>query len=634
MAAEELNMEKLEDLKRQVEPLGLDEKQRNKLIMDEWRRMREAEAEERRLAAQVEERRIAAEERKAELEVEKLRLELEARRLYQSHNGEQLNQGLVENVVRTPPLLSLVDGKDNLDEYLLRFERYASVAKWNRSTWATQLSPLLTGKTVEVYNRLSPEEAMDYERLKVALLERYDFTERGYREKFRKARPEGHESPSQFIFRLKNYFPKWVELAEVEQTFRGVVDLIVREQFTSSCSKDLSIWLKQSNPKTLDELSRLAAQYLAARNQKLSSKEVIKRYSARAGMKDNHSGFPPASTLKCFVCNRVGHRAIDCRVKPEGGRNEYNRPARHAVRCYQCGEIGHEKRFCRNNPRPQTAPRGGSNTSRSPSQLYRVGCTAQVGILFNDAKAKDEEYLELKSGEKIKVVRNGACLSNENKNCMPLVTGKVGENEVEVLRDTGCNGVIVRRELVMKDDFTGSMGYVMAIDRTLKEAPITEIKVYTPYYSRVTQAICLRDPLFDLVIGNISGARNPDNPVPGVETCAAAVTRAQARKDITVKPLVTKEVTAQTSITKNELAKLQQEDTTLKKYADLEDAVRKGDYEIKYEKRRGVLYRIRNRVNGLGECSKQIMVPKTLRIKVMEVAHNSIFGIKKTKDRI
>ena len=220
--------------------------------------------------------------------------------------------------------------------------------------------------------------------------------------------------------------------------------------------------------------------------------------------------------------------------------------------------IGHEKRFCRNSPRPQAAPRGGSNTSKPPSQPYRVGCTAQVGRLSDDAKTKDEEYLELKSGEKIEVVRNGAYLSNENKNCMPLATGKVGENEVEVLRDTGCNGVIVRRELVKKDDLTGSMGYVMAIDRTLKEAPIAEIKVDTLYYTGITQAICLRDPLFDLVIGNISGAWNPDDPVPGVETCATAVTRTQARKDITLKPLVTKEVTAQTSITKNELAKLQQ----------------------------------------------------------------------------
>ena len=45
-----------------------------------------------------------------------------------------------------------------------------------------------------MYNRLSPEEAMDDERLKVALLDRYDFTERGYREKFREVRPDKHEA--------------------------------------------------------------------------------------------------------------------------------------------------------------------------------------------------------------------------------------------------------------------------------------------------------------------------------------------------------------------------------------------------------------------------------------------------------
>ena len=81
---------------------------------------------------------------------------------------------------------------------------------------------------------------------------------------------------------------------------------------------------------------------------------------------------------------------------------------------------------------------GGGNTPRPTSQLYRVECAARVGRLSNDAKAKDQEYLELKSGEEIKVVHNGASLSNENKNCMPLATGKVGENVVEVLRDTGC----------------------------------------------------------------------------------------------------------------------------------------------------------------------------------------------------
>ena len=79
----------------------------------------------------------------------------------------------------------------------------------------------------------------------------------------------------------------------------------------------------------------------------------------------------------------------------------------------------------------------------------------------------------------------------------------VGENVVKVLRDTDCNDVIVRRELLKEDDFTGNMGYVIALDRTLMEAPIAEIKVDTLYYRGAAQAICLRDPLFDLIIGNV-----------------------------------------------------------------------------------------------------------------------------------
>ena len=44
-------MEKLEDLKRQVKSLGLEKKQRNKFITEEWRRLRAVEDEEQILAA-------------------------------------------------------------------------------------------------------------------------------------------------------------------------------------------------------------------------------------------------------------------------------------------------------------------------------------------------------------------------------------------------------------------------------------------------------------------------------------------------------------------------------------------------------------------------------------------------------
>ena len=35
---------------------------------------------------------------------------------------------------RAPELPSFVDGEDNLDSYLLRFVRYATVARWKKET--------------------------------------------------------------------------------------------------------------------------------------------------------------------------------------------------------------------------------------------------------------------------------------------------------------------------------------------------------------------------------------------------------------------------------------------------------------------------------------------------------------------
>ena len=49
------------------------------------------------------------------------------------------------------------------------------------------------------------EAAQDYDRVKLALMKRYDLTEDGYRHKFRASKPEVDESPEQFIVRLDRY---------------------------------------------------------------------------------------------------------------------------------------------------------------------------------------------------------------------------------------------------------------------------------------------------------------------------------------------------------------------------------------------------------------------------------------------
>ena len=194
-------------------------------------------------------------------------------------------------------LPGFVDGKDNLDSYLLRFERYSTVAGGKRSDWATRLSPLLLDQALDVYSELSDEQARNYDKLQKALLQRYDFTERGYRERFRGAKPEGQESPSQFIVRISNYFDKWVELAGGDKTFKGVSELMVREQFANFCPKDVSVFLKERSPKDLEELAKLAEQYLNAHEKKLSTKTPVTKQDVKTSLSRTHK-----DAMKCYLC--------------------------------------------------------------------------------------------------------------------------------------------------------------------------------------------------------------------------------------------------------------------------------------------------------------------------------------------
>ena len=153
-------------------------------------------------------------------------------------------------------LPSFIDEKDELDSYLLRFERYAENASWEKDTWAIKLSALLTGRAMDVYTRMSDADASDYDKLKKALLTRYNYTEDGYRKRFREATPETEETPDQFFIRLKNYLAKWLELSgSSPQNFDALVDLIVKEQFINACSEDLAMYLLERGPKDLVELT-------------------------------------------------------------------------------------------------------------------------------------------------------------------------------------------------------------------------------------------------------------------------------------------------------------------------------------------------------------------------------------------
>ena len=183
----------------------------------------EAAKEQAKFEAAKEQAKIEAAKEQAKLEAEKelkiKEMELQAQQAQVTASASFAATPPPQNKdAKSPKLPSFIDEKDELDSYLLRFEHYAENASWEKDTWAIKLSALLTGRAMDVYTRMSDADASDYDKLKKALLTRYNYTEDGYRKRF--------------LIRLKNYLAKWLELSgSSPQNFNALVDLIVKEQF-------------------------------------------------------------------------------------------------------------------------------------------------------------------------------------------------------------------------------------------------------------------------------------------------------------------------------------------------------------------------------------------------------------------
>ena len=86
---------------------------------------------------------------------------------------------------------------------------------------------------------------------------------------------------------------------------------------------------------------------------------------------------------------------------------------------------------------------------------------------------------------------------------MSTVQSLVGEKPVEVLRDTGCSGVIVCKDLVPESAYTGRSQTMVMVEYSSRVVPEVKVSIDTPYYKGEVLALCVEKPLVGLIIGNI-----------------------------------------------------------------------------------------------------------------------------------
>ena len=217
-------------------------------------------------------------------------------------------------------------------------------------------------------------------------------------------------------------------------------------------------------------------------------------------------------------------------------------------------------------------------------------------------------------------------LSDKNEANVPVCEGRVGDTPVRVLRDTGCSSVVVKDDLVPEKDKLKEYATLILADGTVRIFQRAMVDVYTPYLCGRVKAFCMKTPVYDLITGNVEGARNADAPDPhwNAERCAVT-TRRQAKTEGQNIPLKLAEEVDLAVINPEKLKQLQEADPTLYRYRNKEEPVMMRGKEIAFVTRKGILYR-QCETQADEKLVLQVVVPGCLRRQIMQLAYDSILG--------
>ena len=161
--------------------------------------------------------------------------------------------------------------------------------------------------------------------------------------------------------------------------------------------------------------------------------------------------------------------------------------------------------------------------------------------------------------------------------------------------------------------------------------PITKIDLDTHYLKGQVEAQYLPDAAYDLIVGNVPGARAADDPDPSwqdyVQEACAVTIRSQAKRAGEHIPFKVPDTKESLVVDREKLKQMQRDEESLQKYWEKDNVVVRGQAETSFEVKGGVLYHVYKHpyVNG-GKPLKQVMVPVQLRSRIIELAHGSIMG--------
>lgn len=613
---------------------------------------------------QCEERQERAEERRAADKEAERRFELERLKL-QAHEQDRVDEygqpvrredgQYRPNTRQYPKLPMFKESVDSMDSFLCRFEAHAQAMQWPHKNWPMILSATLDGQALSLFHTMNTTGDLMYKDLKELLLIKFQCDAEGFRQKLRKATPEQGESFKSFGTRLAHLFQRWVELAEVEKTFDDLSDLICCEQFLASVSKDLAVFLRERNIKSIATLVENAEHYRIAHPTKCLARRTENQNNVTALAGSN----PTLATAVAYNASRgrrqrqaYGPRNFSCTQ-----RGAYSDKSTDAPR-----ETGSSTDYAQRGNQYPNSGRGYRGFRAPKHSIDRtIKCTACDGYGHPSStcssvtgKAAQEENKSTLFCGSVKTTTTDvtivtATAADYKDGKLEYTEGKVNNIPVTVVFDSGAVTAGVRKSLVEPHQYTGNHKSTWSFGGNKETFPLAIVPVETNDFKGNICCCVIEQPIIDLLIGNLekvqpapglfgkvieatnqpspsltTSSTEPETPTHQEPAPAAVTTRAQAKKDATTKKPLT---SPQILVDHEELRQHQQNDDKLKpfyKHAETGAKLKINDSAHQFfEMKDNILTRTFISKNDQLE---QIVVPTTLIHKVCFAAHDTLLS--------
>ena len=458
-------------------------------------------------------------------------------------------------------------------------------------------------------------------------------------------RPEKSETFIQYSSKLRSYLNKWLKMAKIEESYEAVCDFFARDQFLDSCSRELYVHLKPKSFKNLEEMAKEADLFAEARGGVYTCVNKAQRDNKGGSQHKSDSKPSGKPEIKCSICGK-GHLTIKCYKNPDrkqaysaevgvgasgygGSKGSNSVPKEEAQAMQSKSDNMPSKGNSSSRGHGNFRGRGRGNDNRNYQLRF---CKTEISRKSDEIESiyqsKSESPLIADKGDE-----EGVCYFLRSR--LPTAQGTVNGKKVIALRDTGCTGCVVRRSLVSSDQLLGKESDVTLIDESTQRYPLAMVEIDCPFFTGKTEALCMDDTLYDLVIGNIDGSKLPDMS----HFSAAAVTWAQANQEKAYRKLNVPE-----QIIRKDKAAFKQAQDSDPKLNGIRQRVESGRVtvsrglnrgETKFVLKKDLMYRQFTKGNRL---SLQLVIPESFREKVLRLAHETLMsghlGIKKTMDRV